>query len=100
MSAPRGQEIRKRSAIRGKGPPGSLQPVQERSSRDQERHQGRFLQHLADNQVDPQTAKIGLGPQLALTDHETFTGEHADAANKMLTREYRAPFVVPKTEDL
>ncbi len=60
----------------------------------------RFLQHLADNQVDPQTAKIGLGPKLALTDHETFTGEHADAANKMLTREYRAPFVVPKAEDL
>jgi len=57
-------------------------------------------QSFPDNQVDPQTTKIGMGPMLALTDQETFTGEHADAANKMLTRDYRPPFVVPKTEDL
>lgn len=60
----------------------------------------RFLQHLADNKVDPQSTKITLGPTLALTESETFTGAHAEAANKFLTREYRAPFVVPKTEDL
>lgn len=60
----------------------------------------RFLQHLADNQVDPQTTKITLGPTLTLTDNETFTGDRAEEANKFLTREYRAPFVVPKTEDL
>lgn len=60
----------------------------------------RFLQHLADNKVDPQSTKITLGPTLELTDHETFTGAHAEEANKFLTREYRAPYVVPKTEDL
>jgi hypothetical protein len=40
------------------------------------------------------------GPVLQLTDHETFAGPHADAANKLLTRDYRPPYVVPKTEDL
>ncbi len=60
----------------------------------------RFLQHLADNKVDPQTTKITLGPVLQLTDQETFSGSHADAANKLLTRDYRPPYVVPKTEDL
>jgi hypothetical protein len=28
---------------------------------------------------------------------EKFTGENAAAANKLLTREYRAPFVVPES---
>lgn len=60
----------------------------------------RFLQHLADNKVDPQSTKITLGPTLALTESETFTGSLAEEANKYLTREYRAPFIVPKTEDL
>lgn len=60
----------------------------------------RFLQHLTENKVDPATTKIQLGPTLTLTDHETFTGDRAEEANKMLTREYRPPFVVPKTEDL
>jgi hypothetical protein len=60
----------------------------------------RFLQHLADNKVDPKSTKITLGPTLALTDDETFTGPRAEEANKFLTREYRAPYVVPKTEDL
>ena len=27
---------------------------------------------------------------------EKFTGDHAEAANKLLTREYRVPFVVPE----
>ena len=60
----------------------------------------RFQQHLRDNSVDPQSAKITLGPKLALTSNEEFTGNRAVEANKMLTREYRAPFVVPKTKDL
>lgn len=59
----------------------------------------RFQQHLRDNQVDPTTTKITLGPKLALND-EHFVAARADEANKMLTREYRAPYVVPKTEDL
>ena len=60
----------------------------------------RFQQHLRDNKVDPDTTKPTFGPKLTLTKNEDFTGPHADEANKMLTREYRAPFVVPKTENL
>jgi hypothetical protein len=60
----------------------------------------RFLAHLADNKQNPQTAKITAGPTLWLSDDETFVGEHSEDANKLLTREYRAPYVVPKTEDL
>ena len=56
--------------------------------------------HLADNKVDPETTMITLGPTLALTDHQTFTGPRADEANEHLTRQYRAPYVVPKTEYL
>jgi len=60
----------------------------------------RVLQHLRDNNVDPQAAKVVLGPKLTLAGQEVFTGERADEANQYLTREYRAPFVVPTTENL
>jgi len=60
----------------------------------------RFQLHLRDNKVDPETTKITLGPKLTLTKDERFTGARSDEANKMLTREYRAPYIVPKTEDL
>ena len=60
----------------------------------------RFQLHLRDNQVDPETTKVTVGPKLTLTPQEEFTGPLAAQANKMLTREYRAPYVVPKTEDL
>ena len=60
----------------------------------------RFQQHLRDNQVDPDSTKITIGPKLTLTSQEEFAGARAAEANKMLTREYRAPYVVPKTEDL
>ena len=59
----------------------------------------RFQQHLRDNSIDSESVQITIGPKLALKD-EVFNGARADEANKMLTREYRAPFVVPKTEDL
>jgi hypothetical protein len=39
-----------------------------------------------------------IGPVLTFDPAtEKFTGEHAAAANKLLTREYRAPFVVPES---
>lgn len=60
----------------------------------------RFQQHLRENKVDPDTTKVTVGPKLSLTSNEEFTGPFAAEANKMLTREYRAPYVVPKTEDL
>ncbi len=84
------------------GAPVSSADLQKELGDDQEAQPtlDRFLQHLSDNKVDPQTTKITLGPTLALTDAETFTGPRAEEANKFLTREYRAPFVVPKSEDL
>ena len=60
----------------------------------------RFQQHLRDNMVDPDTTKITVGPRLTLTTTEEFVGARSEEANKMLTREYRAPYVVPKTADL
>lgn len=60
----------------------------------------RFLQHLTDNKVDPATTKITLGPKLTLAGEETFRGPMAEEANKHLTREYRAPYIVPATADL
>lgn len=60
----------------------------------------RFLSHLRDNQVDPATTTITLGPKLTLAGKEEFSGPLADKANKHLTREYRAPYIVPRTEDL
>ena len=54
----------------------------------------RTLAHLKDNGVDLATAKLGVGPVLPFDPKtETFPGN--DAANKMLTREYRAPYLVP-----
>jgi hypothetical protein len=60
----------------------------------------RFQSHLKDNKVDPATTKIAFGPKLTLAGQEVFSGERAAEANKYLTREYRAPFVVPETKDL
>lgn len=54
----------------------------------------RVLAHLADNKVDLKSTKMRVGSQLKLDPKaENFPGN--DAANAMLTREYRAPFVVP-----
>jgi predicted dehydrogenase len=54
----------------------------------------RTLAHLKNNGVDLATARLGVGPVLPFDPKtETFPGN--DAANKMLTREYREPYVVP-----
>jgi predicted dehydrogenase len=60
----------------------------------------RFLQHLQDNKVDPQTTPITAGPLLTLAGKEEFSGPRSEEANRYLTREYRAPYVVPATADL
>jgi predicted dehydrogenase len=60
----------------------------------------RFQQHLLENKVSPDATKITLGQKLTLAGTEEFSGNHAAEANKYLTREYRAPYIVPKTEDL
>jgi len=59
----------------------------------------RTLQHLRDNKVDPTSDLLSLGPILKFDPQaETFLDN--DAANAMLTREYRDGFVVPAAEDV
>ncbi len=56
----------------------------------------RMKAHLTDNKVDLGAAKLQVGPMLAFDPKtERFTGPQADAANKLVTRDYRKPFVVP-----
>jgi len=58
---------------------------------------GRMVEHLAANHVDFAKTPATLGATLTVdAAAERFTGPGADAANAMLTRQYRAPFVVPK----
>jgi predicted dehydrogenase len=57
---------------------------------------GRMVEHLASNQVDLAKASLTLGVPLAIdAQRERFIGPEAAAANALLTRQYRAPFVVP-----
>jgi hypothetical protein len=54
----------------------------------------RFTQHLDDNKLDPEKTMLSFGPNLALdVANEKFVGN--SQADAMLTRDYRAPFVVP-----
>lgn len=58
----------------------------------------RFTSHLKDNKVDLDKTPIQFGAALTLDSKaETFTGDLAEKANPMLTREYRKGFEVPKT---
>lgn len=59
----------------------------------------RTVEHLKANGVDLDKTPMAVGPKLALKD-EQFTGPRADEANPYLTREYRAPYVVPETKNL
>lgn len=59
----------------------------------------RTLAHLKANGVDTDKAVLSLGPQLAFDpEKERFTNN--DAANQMLTREYRKGFEVPNARAL
>ncbi|HEV8606615.1 MAG TPA: Gfo/Idh/MocA family oxidoreductase [Tepidisphaeraceae bacterium] len=56
----------------------------------------RVKQHLAANGVDLGQTPPTLGPSLAFDPQkEQFTGAHAEEANKLVRREYRAPYVIP-----
>lgn len=58
---------------------------------------GRMVEHLAANQVDLAKTPLTLGAPLSFDSaSERFTGTHAEEANKLLTREYRAAYAVPK----
>ena len=57
---------------------------------------GRMVEHLGNNNVDLDKTPLTLGvPLIVDAKRERFTGPDAARANKMLTREYRAPFTVP-----
>jgi len=56
-------------------------------------------QHLTDNGVDIEKTPLTLGPWLAIdSDKEKFID--SSAANAMLTRDYRKPFVVPAANEI
>ena len=56
---------------------------------------GRMFEHLAANGVDVDATPLGLGVALTMDPKsERFLGN--DAANEMLTRPYRKPYVVPE----
>ncbi len=58
----------------------------------------RFRDHLEDNEVNLISDNAVLGAALTMDPKtEKFTGEHAEKANKLATRAYRAPFVVPES---
>ena len=57
---------------------------------------GRMMEHLKINGVDLAKTPLTYGVPLTLVPgQEKFTGEFAAQANPLLTRQYRAPFVVP-----
>ncbi|MSU50579.1 MAG: twin-arginine translocation signal domain-containing protein [Opitutus sp.] len=57
---------------------------------------GRMVEHLAVHRIDLAKAPLTLGVPLTIAPgKEKFTGEFAKTANPLLTRQYRAPFVVP-----
>jgi predicted dehydrogenase len=55
---------------------------------------GRTALHLEDRQVPLADCNLQVGPRLEI-DAATESIRNHDAANRMLTRQYRAPFVVP-----
>jgi hypothetical protein len=56
----------------------------------------RLQQHIADNKLDANATKLNVGPTMKFDPNsEKFIGNAAGDA--MLTREYRAPFVVPQS---
>jgi len=58
---------------------------------------GRLREHLCANGIAAADARILRGPTLAFDGaRECFSGERAEEANRLLTREYRVPFVVPE----
>jgi len=59
----------------------------------------RTVEHLQANEVDLDQTPLALGPLLQFdSEAKQFIGN--DAANAMLTREYRDPYIVPRPEDV
>ncbi len=57
----------------------------------------RMIQHLVENKVDLSASQLTIGQPLKMDPaKEIFTGASCEAANKMLTRNYRSGYVVPE----
>jgi len=57
----------------------------------------RFLAHLDANGIDLEKTPAALGPMLEFDPkREKFSGEFSEPANKLVSRDYRKPFVVPE----
>ena len=80
------------------GPRPSADAIRERirADRDAEATFERMVEHLGANQVDLNATPLTLGPALTM-DPQTERFLDNDAANALLTRNYRPPFVVPQT---
>ncbi|MBM3858684.1 MAG: Gfo/Idh/MocA family oxidoreductase [Verrucomicrobia bacterium] len=65
-----------------------------KGNRDAAETFGRFKEHLAANDVNIDTTKAVIGPWLKMNP-KTERFDDNKAANELLTRKYRAPFVVP-----
>jgi len=79
---------------------GNAQPLGETgkpfgSSAAHEAHD-RLVAHLKDNSVDADRVQFQVGKPISL-DSKTEKVAGDDAANRLLTREYRKPYVVPET---
>ena len=69
-------------------------PADPRGNSETDRDLERFEQHLADNSLKLREMTFRLGPRLEFDPGpERFAS--AGKANAMLTRDYRAPYVVP-----
>jgi len=76
--------------------PGRIKEVI-RANHDLSEAFGRFGEHLRANGVNIGDQPPVLGPWLTMNSRmEMFVGEFARRANKLLSRDYRKPFVVPE----
>ena len=76
--------------------PGEIKEIA-RSNKDFQESYDRFGEHLAANGIDLKKSRPTLGPILRMDPKtETFKGPLADRANKLLTRNYRKPYIVPE----
>jgi predicted dehydrogenase len=59
----------------------------------------RTCQHLQESKIDLEQSRLSLGQHLRIDGDQERFHDHPEA-NAMLTREYRAPFIVPKESEI
>ncbi len=70
-----------------------------KTNEDVEDSLGRVVEHLKDNGVDLKKTPLALGPKLVLDPKAEICPDNP-AANKLMTRDYRKPFVVPASGEV